>query len=228
MVAPVRRPEQTLTFRPRIALADDSLRPTRAEIDLGAIAHNLRAIRAHAAPARVLAVVKADAYGHGVVPVAMRLEDEGVDGFGVALAEEGLELREAGVRAPILVLNGVYGSAHADVLEAGLTPVVYDLAQIEAFDRAAPDRPYRVHLKVDTGMARLGVPMRGLTAFLEGLAQHPRCVVAASSVSAHARCVIRPATTQRGCRARPSRNAVSPRIGTPSRAMPVSTFRCTR
>ena len=178
MVAPVRRPEQTLTFRPRIALADDSLRPTRAEIDLGAIAHNLRAIRAHAAPARVLAVVKADAYGHGVVPVAMRLEDEGVDGFGVALAEEGLELREAGVRAPILVLNGVYGSAHADVLEAGLTPVVYDLAQIEAFDRAAPDRPYRVHLKVDTGMARLGVPMRGLTAFLEGLARHPRCVVA--------------------------------------------------
>ncbi|MDQ3037335.1 MAG: alanine racemase, partial [Myxococcota bacterium] len=174
----MRRPESTLTFRPRVALADESMRPTRAEIDLEAIAHNLRATRAHAAPARVLAVVKADAYGHGVVPVAMRLEEEGVSGFGVALAEEGLELREAGVRAPILVLNGVYGQAHADVLDAGLTPVIYDLAHVEAFDRAAPDRPFRVHLKVDTGMARLGVPMRGLDAFLEGLARFPRCVIA--------------------------------------------------
>lgn len=178
MATALRRPESTLTFRPRVLLADDSMRPTRAEIDLDAIAHNLRAVRAQAAPARVLAVVKADAYGHGVVPVAMRLEDEGVDGFGVALAEEGLELREAGVRAPILVLNGVYGQAHEDVLEAGLTPVIYDLAHVEAFDRAAPDRPYRVHLKVDTGMARLGVPMRELDAFLVALARFPRCVVA--------------------------------------------------
>jgi alanine racemase len=174
----MRKPEQTLTFRPRIALADESLRPTRAEIDLEAIAHNLAVLRRLAAPAKVLAVVKADAYGHGVVPVASRLEDDGVDGFGVALAEEGLELREAGIRAPILVLNGVYGGAHADVLEAGLWPVVYDLGQVEAFDRAAPDRTYRVHLKIDTGMARLGVPLRELDAFLAGLERHPRCVVA--------------------------------------------------
>ena len=175
--AALRRPEHTLTFRSRIDLADESMRPTRAEIDLGAIAHNLAVVRSFAAPARVLAVVKADAYGHGVVPVALRLEDEGVDGFGVALAEEGLELREAGVRAPVLVLNGVYGRAHRDVLEAGLTPVVYDLAQIQAFDRVAPDRPYRVHLKVDTGMTRLGVPLRELPRFLEGLARFPRCVL---------------------------------------------------
>lgn len=174
----MRRPEHTLTFRPRLALADESLRPTRAEIDLDAIAHNLAVLRGLAAPAKVLAVVKADAYGHGVVPVAARLEEDGVDGFGVALAEEGLELREAGIRAPIVVLNGVYGSAHADVLEAGLVPVVYDLAQIEAFDRAAPDRPYRVHVKIDTGMSRLGVPLRGLDAFLEDLSRFPRCIVA--------------------------------------------------
>lgn len=178
MGSAVRRPEHTLTFRPRIVPADASMRPTRAEIDLGAIAHNLRVVKSKAAPARVLAVVKADAYGHGMVPVALRLEDEGVDGFGVALAEEGLELREAGVRAPILVLNGVYGRAHREVLEAGLTPVVYDLGQVEAFDRASPDRPYRVHLKVDTGMSRLGVSMRALDAFLEGLSRHPRCVLA--------------------------------------------------
>jgi alanine racemase len=178
MGAPLRNPEQTLTFRPRIVLADDSLRPTRAEIDLSAITENLRVIKSIAGPARVLAVVKADAYGHGVVPVALQLELEGVDGFGVALAEEGLELREAGVRAPILVLNGVYGSAHRDVLEAGLTPVVYDIGQVEAFDRAVADRPYRVHLKVDTGMARLGVPLRELDRFLAALARHPRCIVA--------------------------------------------------
>ncbi len=175
--AALRRPEHTLTFRSRIELADESMRPTRAEIDLAAIAHNLSVVRSFAAPARVLAVVKADAYGHGVVPVALRLEEEGVDGFGVALAEEGLELREAGIRAPVLVLNGVYGGAHRDVLEAGLTPVVYDLSQVEAFDRAAPDRPYRVHLKVDTGMARLGVPLRELPRFLGGLARFPRCVL---------------------------------------------------
>jgi alanine racemase len=176
-------PTQTLTFRPRIALADESLRPTRAEIDLDAIAHNLGVLRRLANPAKVLAVVKADAYGHGVVPVARRLEADGVDGFGVALAEEGLELREAGVRAPILVLNGVYGGAYADVLEAGLWPVVYDLAQVEAFDRAAPDRRYRVHVKIDTGMARLGVPLRELDAFLAGLAKYPRCIV--SGVMTH-------------------------------------------
>ena len=174
----MRRPEHTLTFRPRLALADESLRPTRAEIDLDAIAHNLAVLRGLAAPAKVLAVVKADAYGHGVVPVATRLEEDGVDGFGVALAEEGLELREAGIRAPIVVLNGVYGSAHADVLEAGLLPVVYDLEQIEAFDRAAPERPYRVHVKIDTGMSRLGVPLRDLDAFLDGLSRFPRCIVA--------------------------------------------------
>lgn len=182
----MRPPESTLTFRPRLLLADDSMRPTRAEVDLDAIAHNLRVTRSLAAPARVLAVVKADAYGHGVAPVAARLEAEGAFGFGVALAEEGLELREAGVRAPILVLNGVYGQAHADVLEAGLTPVVYDLSQVAAFDRAAPDRPYRVHLKVDTGMARLGVPIRELDAFLEGLARFPRCVV--SGLMTHLAC----------------------------------------
>ena len=133
--------------------------------------------------AKVLAIVKADAYGHGVVPVATRLEQEGVDGFGVALAEEALELREAGIRVPILVLNGAYGNAHADVLEAGLTPVVYDLGQVEAFDKAAPDRPYRVHVKIDTGMARLGVEARGLDAFLEGLKRYPRCIV--SGVMTH-------------------------------------------
>lgn len=163
----------TLVLRPRIQRVDECLRPTRAEIDLDAIAHNLQVVRARVTPARVLAVVKADAYGHGVVPVALRLQEEGVAGFGVALAEEGIELRDAGVTSDIVVLNGVYGSAHADVLRAALTPVVYDLDQVRAFASAAESRPFGVHLKVDTGMGRLGVRPDLLPAFLEGLAAFP-------------------------------------------------------
>jgi alanine racemase len=160
---------KTLSLWPRLVPADASLRPTRAEVDLGALAHNLGVVRAAAAGAHVLAVVKADAYGHGVARVAARLEAEGVDGFGVALAEEGLELREAGITARIVVLNGVYGGAHGAVLAAQLTPVVYDLADVDAFRRVAGGRPFGVHLKVDTGMSRLGVPVAELPRFLEGL-----------------------------------------------------------
>lgn len=166
-------PRNTLALRPRVTAAADSLRPTRAEIDLGAIAHNLGVVRRVVGSASVLAVVKADGYGHGVVPVAARLQAEGVDGFGVALAEEGLELREAGVSAPILVLNGVYGGAHSDVLDAALTPVVYDLGELAEFARAARGRPFGVHLKVDTGMGRLGVVASELEAFLDGFARVP-------------------------------------------------------
>lgn len=153
--------------------ADELLRPTRAEIDLNAIAHNLNVVREAAGQAKVLAVVKADAYGHGVVPVARRLQLEGVDAFGVALAEEGLELRDAGINRAILVLNGVHGSAHRDVIAAGLTPVLYELSEAAAFNAIADDRPIDVHLKVDTGMGRLGVPFGDLDWFLEQLATYP-------------------------------------------------------
>ena len=99
---------QSLVLRGQVQRAADVLRPTRAEIDLDAIAANFHAVtKACASP--VMAVVKCDAYGHGVVPVAHRLVAEGVRGFAVALAEEGLELRAAGIEAPILLLNGVYG-----------------------------------------------------------------------------------------------------------------------
>ena len=166
-------PERTLTLRPRVTTAEDSLRPTRAEIDLDALVHNLGVVRGEAAGARVLAVVKADAYGHGVVPVVTRLAEEGVAAFGVALAEEGLELREAGIDAPILVLNGVYAGAHREVLESGLTPVVFDLDTVHAFSRVAREGAFGFHLEVDTGIARLGVPVAALAEFLDGLAQVP-------------------------------------------------------
>lgn len=164
-------PAKALSLWPRLVPADASLRPTRAEVDLDAVAHNLGVVRDTVRGRRILAVVKADAYGHGVIPVASRLEAEGVDGFGVALAEEGLELREAGITGQIVVLNGVYGGAHGAVLAAGLTPVVYDLADVDALRRAAGGRPFGVHVKVDTGMSRLGVPVDRLRGFLERLAR---------------------------------------------------------
>lgn len=137
------------------------VRPTRAEIDLAALAHNLGVIRAHAGRARVFGVIKADAYGHGLVPIAERLVADGIDGLSVALAEEGLRLRAAGITGPVIVLNGIYDGAHRDVIEAGLTPVVYDEGDAERFAALGAG----VHVKVDTGMTRLGV--RDLEAFLD-------------------------------------------------------------
>ena len=165
-------------LRPHVQRAEASLRPTRAEILLDAIGHNLRVIRAAAPRQKVLAVVKADAYGHGVVAVARRLQAEGVDGFGVALAEEGIELREAGIDRTILVLNGINGGAHRDIVAAGLTPVLYEIAEASAFEVVAGGRPIDVHLKVDTGMGRLGVPLRELTAFLRELRRFPSIRIA--------------------------------------------------
>ncbi len=144
------------------------VRPTRAEIDLGRLAHNAALVRAAARPARLFAVVKADAYGHGLEAVAARLTEVGVDGFAVALTEEGLTLRAIGVTQPILVLNGIYDGAHREVVRHGLSPVVYDLADCERF---AAVGGASVHLKVDTGMHRLGVPLGELDRFAARLAR---------------------------------------------------------
>jgi alanine racemase len=161
-------------LRPRRAAPADAVRPTRAEINLEALRKNLRVVRTHAGEARVWAVLKADAYGHGAPAVARTLERAGVDGFCVALLEEGVELREAGITAPILLMGGHYDNAHAEVLARGLVPVVYDAKQIDAFARLVRageiPGPVDVHLKVDTGMARLGVTPAALPALASRLA----------------------------------------------------------
>jgi len=135
-------------------------RPTWAEIDLDALLHNLSLIRHRMGTRPLLAVVKADAYGHGAVPVARALETAGVGHFGVALPEEGIELRRAGVRVPILLLGGCTPEQADLVLDHDLTTAVYRRDQVEAVASAAARRGViaRVHLKVDTGMGRLGVP----------------------------------------------------------------------
>jgi len=164
-------------LKPRRAAPSDAVRPTRAEINLEALRLNLRAVKRHAAGAKVWAVLKADGYGHGAPAVARTLERAGADGFCVALLEEGVELREAGIVAPILVMGGQYPGAHAEVLARKLTPVVYDIEQVEAFARLARsgevEGPVGVHLKVDTGMARLGVTMQALPALAEALSRFP-------------------------------------------------------
>lgn len=168
-------------LRPRRAAPADAIRPTRAEINLEALRHNARVVRKHAGPARVWAVLKADAYGHGAPAVARTLErDRRVDGFCVALLEEGVELREAGIVAPILVMGGHYSEsrdAHEEVIARGLVPVVHNLGQIAAFARlvraGVASGPIDVHLKVDTGMARLGVTMQALPALAARLGEFP-------------------------------------------------------
>ncbi len=147
-------------------------RQTWIEVDLDALAWNLRIVRGHLSTrCRILAVVKADAYGHGAIPVCRRLEAEGVDGLGVATTEEGLGLREAGVATPILVLGPADRDQIAAMIESSLTPAISTPASLDAVvaesTRCAARIP--IHLKVDTGMGRLGLLPEQVTAALATL-----------------------------------------------------------
>ena len=168
-------------LKPRRAAPADAVRPTRAEVNLAALRHNLKVVTRHAKEAgasRVWPVLKADGYGHGAPAVARTLERAGAEGFCVALLEEAVELRDAGITAPILVMGGFDGDsrgAYDEIATRDVIPVVYDLSQIEGLARSARamGRPAIAHLKVDTGMARLGVRMADLEKFAARLAEHP-------------------------------------------------------
>ncbi|WP_017901664.1 alanine racemase [Pseudomonas asplenii] len=132
------------------------MRPARALIDLQALRHNYRLAR-EVAGARALAVIKADAYGHGAVRCAQALEAE-ADGFAVACIEEALELRAAGIRGPILLLEGFFEAEElALIVEHDLWCVVHSLWQLEAIEQATIGAPITVWLKLDTGMHRVGL-----------------------------------------------------------------------
>jgi len=149
-------------------------RPTWAEIDLDALAHNFHVIRNHVGPdVKVLAAVKADAYGHGAVQCARRLQQEGADWFGVALPEEGIGLRTNRITKPILCLGGFWQGQEAVVLEHNLTPVVFRIDMLDSINRAArnADVVVNVHVKVDSGMGRLGVQDDALPEFCEALSR---------------------------------------------------------
>jgi alanine racemase len=132
-------------------------RPTVVEVDLDAVRHNVRALTPSGS--QLMAVVKSDAYGHGAVPVARAALGAGATWLGVALVEEGIELRDAGIDAPILVLSEFPRGSEKDALASGLTPTVYSEAGVDAVVEAAKavGRSTAVHLKVDTGMHRVGL-----------------------------------------------------------------------
>jgi alanine racemase len=145
-------------------MTETRFRPTTVEVDLDAVRHNAAALRP--ADAGLMAVVKANAYGHGAVPVARAALEGGATWCGVALVEEGLELRTAGIEAPILVLSEFPAGAEAVALAHRLTPSVYSTDGLARLASAARGG-LGVHVKVDTGMHRVGVwPAEDLPAFL--------------------------------------------------------------
>ena len=162
-------PARILT--PRRAAPADSVRPTRAEISLGHLRHNLSEL-GRVAQVPIWSVLKADAYGHGAKAVARTLERAGSAGICVALIEEGIELREAGIQIPILLMGGHYSGAWPELLRHALTPVLSRQDQIESLAEEVRERGgpvFGVHIKIDTGMARLGVPMHELGPFASAL-----------------------------------------------------------
>lgn len=152
-------------------------RPTCATIDLGALAWNYRTLKKNLPDdASILAMVKADAYGHGAVPVARKLVECGAVALGVATVEEGMELRNAGIREQIIVMGGLMGMgspASGMMVGAGLTPVVHSAEVIDFLEAVAASAKKRmaVHLKVDTGMSRLGARPEALPRLLDRLSQ---------------------------------------------------------
>lgn len=171
-------------LRPRRAAPADAVRPTRAEVNLANLRHNLRVLERTIAdttptPPQIWGVLKADAYGHGAPAVARTLERAGVAGICVALLEEAVELREAGIRIPILVMGGYYGPRRdglEEIVARQLLPVVYDAAHIERLATMARFEGWGrlgVHVKVDTGMGRLGAGPAELPEVLSALARFP-------------------------------------------------------
>ena len=147
-------------------------RPTRAEINLENLAENYRAMRHFVGETvSVMAVVKADAYGHGAVSCARRLSDKGAAWFGVALPEEAAELRQSGIEQPILSLGGFWRGQETLCLRERITPVIFNVESAEMLNRAARERGEiaGVHVKVDTGMNRLGVRFDELSEFADKL-----------------------------------------------------------
>ncbi|MBD1584276.1 alanine racemase [Pseudoalteromonas sp. S16_S37] len=143
-----------------------------AEIDLSALAHNLRSIKAMAPSARIMAVLKANAYGHGLVTIAQHLQ--GADAFAVARVDEALALRAGGLTNPIVLLEGFFTASDIPILLANnFQAVIHNEEQIIALEQAQLDAPIAVWLKVDTGMHRLGIEPEQLERFYLRLKNSP-------------------------------------------------------
>ena len=174
-----------------------SQRPTRIVIDLEAIIHNLQAISAHV-QVPVMAIVKANAYGHGLVPVAMHLQANGVEQLGVAFVEEGIALRHAGVTVPILVLGGIYGPQVTQFILNDLEITVSSMDKLRKVEAAAQalNRKAVIHLKIDTGMERIGVHSYSCKPFIEAALASRWCEL--KGIYSHLACADNPASPMTG------------------------------
>jgi len=155
------------------------LRPTVVEVSLARLTENFRAIQAAVAPAAVMPIVKANAYGHGLVPVARHLVGLGATTLGVAFLEEAVALRETGVTVPILVMGGVFGDQIPVFLRHGLALTASSIDKLRHIDETAGEMGVtaKVHLKIDTGMERIGVHYYSAEGLLARAAECRHCVV---------------------------------------------------
>jgi alanine racemase len=162
-----------------LTAAADVLRPTVVEVDLARLTANFRAIEAAVAPAVVMPILKANAYGHGLVPVAHHLVALGAASLGVAFLEEAVALREAGVTAPILVMGGIFGDQVPVFLRHGLTLTASSVDKLRHIYETAGGLGVmaKVHLKIDTGMERIGVHYYSAQKLLERAAECRHCIV---------------------------------------------------
>ena len=157
-------------------------RPNWAEVSLSALRHNFRVLQDHVGSGvTICAVVKCNAYGHGVEECAPALEQAGAKWFGVTSTDEGVVLREAGVTGRILVMCGLYAGEEEDALRHHLTPAVFRIEDAQAVARTAARMGLTgkvpIHLKIDTGMARLGLPFAEVESFAEGVKRLPEVEV---------------------------------------------------
>jgi alanine racemase len=154
-------------------LSRAATRPTWADVSLSTLRQNFRTVQKHVGAAvTVCAVVKADAYGHGAVECSRALQGEGAKWLGVTSLDEAIPLRDAGIQSNILLMTGFWRGEEAEIIRLQLTPTVWELWQIESLDKAAAGlgvARHPVHLKVDTGMGRLGVAVEQLPAVLRAL-----------------------------------------------------------
>ncbi len=153
-------------------------RPNWAEVSLSALKHNFRVVQQHVgADVTICAVVKCNAYGHGVEECAPALEQAGAKWFGVTSTDEGIVLREVGVTGRILIMCGLYPGEEEEALRNSLTPAVFRLEQAQDLARAAArlglTQRAAIHLKIDTGMSRMGLPLAELESFAEGVKRLP-------------------------------------------------------
>ncbi|MBK9097963.1 MAG: alanine racemase [bacterium] len=148
---------------------DEIVRPTRVEVDLKVLADNFKAIKAHVGKSKMMPVLKANAYGHGLVRVAQLYEELKADYLGVAVVEEGILLREMGIKIPILVLGGVWGNQIPLFLKNNLTITASSIDKLKQIDETAGQMKKKaiVHLKIDTGMERIGVHYYNSEKFLD-------------------------------------------------------------